>query len=82
MGELTFNEEEKYKGVPSYYRERSELVNWLYKLGFGKKIAAQSLIMIAVIAILLSFLVMYNLVTSNFSPTEVPEVRIEQTESV
>ena len=75
MGELTFNEENKYKRLPVFHdRRRSTLVKSLVSMGFGDKVAAQSLIITSVIFILISSFVLYNLITSRFEPIKVPEI--------
>jgi hypothetical protein len=74
MEHIEFQEEDKFKGKPSFHKNKSSLVNTLMSLGVGEKLAAQSLIIVAVISILVSFVFMYNLVTNTFSPVTVPVI--------
>ena len=78
MENVKFNEENRYKAPPSYHKNKSTLVNSLMSLGVGERLSAQILIIGAVIAILISFIVMYNLVTNTFSPITIPDIETVQ----
>jgi|AntRauTorckE6833_2_1112554.scaffolds.fasta_scaffold142238_1 hypothetical protein len=63
MGELKFNEEEKFRGTPSYHKNKKEskLKKFLYKIGFGKKVSPSIIIILVILLSASIVFAIYNI---------------------